>query len=281
MPSQVRCPMAISWQQAVHQCHQQGQAFVVATILTTAGSTPRDGGSKMIVTREDSHDSVGGGRLELLVLKRARELLATGVQAQLVEHFPLAGKAQQCCGGSVSVLLEVFPEANLRIALFGAGHVGQALVSILAGCDARIDWIDSRPDMFPALLPANAVVHESQDPVEMASLLNRDQIAVIVTHDHQLDYQLVKTLLDETEVPYIGLIGSKTKAERFRSKLLKDNLPASEWDRCHCPVGLASITGKLPMEVAISIAAEILALFPATARSSVSWKAIKKVLSAP
>ncbi|MBT3426924.1 MAG: xanthine dehydrogenase accessory protein XdhC [Gammaproteobacteria bacterium] len=273
--------MTISWQQAVHQCHQQGQAFAVATILTTAGSTPRDGGSKMIITSEASHDSVGGGRLELLVLKRARELLATGVQAQLVEHFPLAGKAQQCCGGSVSVLLEVFPEANLRIALFGAGHVGQALVSILAGCDARIDWIDSRQDMFPALLPANAAVHVSQNPVEMASLLTRDQIAVIVTHDHQLDYQLVRTLLDETEVPYIGLIGSKTKAERFRTRLVKDNLPQGEWDRCHCPVGLASIPGKLPMEVAVSIAAEILALAPAAARSSVSWKAIKKVLREP
>jgi len=273
--------MTFRWQEAIHQCHNKGQAFVVATILTTAGSTPRDGGSKMVVTEKDGYDSVGGGRLELLVVKRARELLVLGVQAQLVEHFPLAGKVQQCCGGSVSVLLEIFPQANLRIALFGAGHVGQALVSILAGCDARIDWIDSRKDMFPALPPANAAIRVSDQPEEIAGQLTRDQIAVIVTHDHQLDYRLVRTLLDETEVAYIGLIGSKTKAERFRRRLIRDQMPESEMGRWRCPVGLDTVTGKLPMEVAVSIAAEVLALQPKQTSSSVSWKAIKKVLREP
>ena len=270
----------MNWQQAINNCHQQASPFAVATVLGTTGSTPRGASAKMVVTRGETYDSIGGGQLELLVTEAAREMLDSRVPMQKIDHFPLATKADQCCGGSVTVLIESFPITAMRLAVFGAGHVASTLMQILAQCDARIDWIDSRQDLFPNEVSANVNTFCMEDPVRFVDELGETHRCVIVTHDHALDYRLAYALLTTTDVDYVGLIGSDTKAERFYSRLRKDGVSASEISRCNCPIGVKTVRGKLPMEIAVSIAAEILSLDPSAAseiKPDLTWKEIQKV----
>jgi xanthine dehydrogenase accessory factor len=271
-----------SWQEAVNNCHQQGEGFVLVTVIGTAGSTPREGGSKMVVSSDATFDTIGGGQLEFVATQKAREFLIQGVALQRMEHFPLASKAEQCCGGSVTLMFEVYPCAAINLAVFGAGHVARALVKILEACDTRVDWIDSRADQFPEELPANVHTHTLEEPEQFVAQVRDNTRVLILTHDHALDYRLLAALLDDTEVGYIGLIGSDTKAKRFHTRLKHDGFRDEHFARYQCPVGLPEFNGKRPMEVAVSIAAKVLSLEPAADDSShrgVSWREIKQALN--
>ena len=271
----------MNWQQAVTDCHNRGEAFVVATVISTTGSTPRGGASKMVVTAKQTHDTIGGGQLEYKVTELAREMLASRVPSQRMEHFPLATKAEQCCGGSVTVLLECFPVSSLQLALFGAGHVASALMQVLEQCDARIDWIDSRQDQFPDRVPANVRTVCLETPEDYVEQLSDQQRCIIITHDHALDYRLAHAILTRTEVDYIGLIGSDTKAARFYRNLEKAGVSEADRARLVCPIGFRQVRGKLPMEIAVSIAAQVLSLDPVRSseiKPDLSWKEIRDAL---
>jgi xanthine dehydrogenase accessory factor len=209
-------------------------------------------------------------------------MLGKRVPFQQVEHYPLATKANQCCGGSVTVLLESFPVPQNRITIFGAGHVAKALVRILSQCDTRIDWIDTRPDIFPQELPGNVKANSIDDPVEHVEGMASEERCLVMTHDHHLDYRLVSAILTMTEVDFVGLIGSETKSKRFMSKLKKGGLSDEDLARCVCPIGLSSVKGKLPMEIAVSVAAQLLSLEPGAnsdLKPAISWKEIRAAFS--
>ena len=270
------------WQQAVAKCQQEACGFSLVTVIGANGSTPREDGSKMVVTEDATFDTIGGGKLELLATKHARELLLSKKQTQKVQHFPLAAEANQCCGGSVTVLFEVFPSAALEVVLFGAGHVGKALVDIVSGLNAHVSWIDSRPQLFPDECPPGVEKVVLEDPELFVEEMLEGAYVVIVTHDHALDYRLVKELLQEGNFTYLGLIGSDTKADRFRKRLGHDGFSAEDIARVICPIGMPGIEGKLPMEVAVAISAQILSLSPVKekqARRGLSWKDIKEVIN--
>lgn len=236
----------------------------------------------MVVTPDEIHDTIGGGQLEHKVIEAAREMLQSPVPAQKIDHFPLATKAGQCCGGSVTVLIESFPVTAMRLAVFGAGHVARALMQVLAQCDARIDWIDSREDQFPDEVTGNVKLVIQDEPESYVNELSNEHRALILTHDHALDYRLTSALLSETEIDYIGLIGSGTKAERFFANLKSEGFSEQELERVHCPVGLTSVKGKLPMEIAVSIAAQVLSLDPQAAseiKPDLTWKEIRDAFS--
>ncbi len=272
----------MNWQQAISNCHHLAEPFAVATVLSTTGSTPRSGSAKMVITTTTSFDTIGGGQLEYKVIESARRMLQTRVPAQSVDHYPLATKAGQCCGGSVTVLIESFPVTALRLSVFGAGHVASALVQVMSQCDARISWIDSRQGQFPEEVPSNVRLLVCEDPVAVVSELADQDRVVIVTHDHALDYRILVAVLGQTEIDYIGLIGSQTKAKRFMDRLEKDGFSASDQARCLCPIGLQSVPGKLPMEIAVSIAAQILSLNADAAseiKPDLSWKEIRQALA--
>lgn len=269
----------MNWQQAISFCHNAADPFAVATVIGTTGSTPREGSTKMVVTADQTFDTIGGGQFEFEVTRLAREMLASSVPAQKLEHFPLASKAGQCCGGSVTVLVESFPVTAMRLAVFGAGHVASALMQVLAQCDARIDWIDSREGFFPESVSANVSLQRPVDPLSFVDQLSDQHRCIIITHDHALDYELTHAILTRTEIDYVGLIGSKTKAKRFYTRLEKAGLSTQDQARCHCPVGMPEVKGKLPMEIAISIAAQVLSLDPVRAseiKPDLSWKEIRQ-----
>lgn len=271
------------WQQAVARCQQEGESFSLVTVVGTTGSTPREGGSKMVVTADATFDSIGGGRLELLATTKARKLLAdaSSPPAMQIHHFPLAAQANQCCGGSVTVLIETFPRAAAELVLFGAGHVARSLVAIASELDVHLTWVDNRENLFPQELPPGVETVLVAAPEEYVSQIPDGAYIVIVTHDHALDYKLVNEILHDDRFAYLGLIGSETKAKRFRRRLHHDGFDERVIEKMNCPIGLEGLSGKLPMEVAVSIAAQLLSLIPGTEKSrkrGLSWQEIRQVI---
>lgn len=269
------------WQQAVAKCQKEAEPFSLVTVVGATGSTPREGGSKMVVIADATFDSIGGGKLELLATQKARELLLMGKQVQQIHHFPLAAKANQCCGGSVTLLIEIFPRTAVEVVLFGAGHVAKALVGIVAEMDCHVSWVDSREDLFPREIPLGVDKISIENPEDYVSRISAGAYIVIVTHDHALDYRLTREILHNDDFAYLGLIGSATKAKRFRKHLQHDGFSDESIGKLNCPIGLTALNGKLPMEVAVSIAAQILSLVPTAEKSQrrgLNWQEVKEVI---
>lgn len=272
----------LNWSAAIQHCQQTGNAYVIATIINTQGSTPRNGGSKMVITAATTYDTIGGGQLEFLLVQQARELLAQNKTCQVLKPIPLAAEAAQCCGGNVTAMLEAFAACNWQIALFGAGHVCQSLVTILAGLPCQVRVIDNRPELMVNQLPANCRYEFYIDPTEAIAQLPDEAWVIVFTHDHALDFSLCKTLLSDQRWAYAGMIGSQTKAMRFRKRLADAGFTPQAIEKIHSPIGLPEVKGKLPMEVAVSIAAQLQSLYyqraPVQAGRSTSWREIKTLL---
>ncbi|QJR79547.1 xanthine dehydrogenase accessory protein XdhC [Alteromonas pelagimontana] len=248
-----------TWFDALHQSHQRGESYVLVTVLTVAGSAPREAGTKMVVTAATQYDTIGGGHLEYIAIDQARTLLAANQEQQHIESFPLSAKLGQCCGGAVKLLFEVKVQHCQHVAVFGAGHVAKALVPLLAQLPLQILWIDSRAAEFQDMnCPANVRIIIDDDPVGEITALPENCWLIILTHDHQLDYALVDAALKANRFEYIGMIGSDTKARRFRTRLLNKGYSKKALHRLVSPIGDPSIGGKRPIEVAISIGAQII-----------------------
>lgn len=250
------------WFDALHQCQEQGKAYVLVTVLASAGSTPRGNGTKMVITGEETFDTIGGGHLEFAATEKARELLAGNEHTQHIEHYPLSSKLGQCCGGAVNVLFEAMVEQCQTVQIYGAGHVARALIPLLAQLPLQIQWIDQRSELFPkndskfALTNLNMLV--SDEPSEHIALAPSNSWLVIMTHNHQLDYELVEAALKRPDLPYIGMIGSDTKAKRFNKRISARMPDIKAPERLVSPIGVLEIPGKRPIEVAVSIAAQLI-----------------------
>jgi xanthine dehydrogenase accessory factor len=268
------------WFDAIQYCEQNGLRYVIATVLGAAGSIPRDQGSKMVITADTNFDSLGGGHLEFSVMNKAREMIASGQAGNHIEHFPLGASLGQCCGGSVTVLMESFIQQGLNLTVFGAGHVAKALMKILADLPGQVRWIDSRADQFPTEIASNIKKCIEEYPVDIINTLPKGSQLLILTHNHQLDFDLVEAALKREDFSFIGCIGSQTKAERFKMRLRHKNFSQQQIESVICPVGMLDIPGKLPMEVAVSMAAQLITFQhqgeQKILRQGISWKDIKK-----
>lgn len=248
-----------NWVEALATLLTEGRAVAVVTVIGAKGSTPREAGAKMLVTAQGrATGTIGGGALEALALADAQGALAEG--GPRLRRYVLCAAAGQCCGGEVEVFIEVL-NAGPRLYLFGAGHVGQALCRVLQGTDFGIHLVDPRPEWLQAPgLPEGIRRHggDWRDFVAEAEWSPRIYVAVM-THSHPLDYDLVAELSGR-EAAFLGLIGSKAKAARFKGRLREAGLPPERIARVQCPIGLDIGRAKAPQEVAISVAAQLLRL---------------------
>jgi xanthine dehydrogenase accessory factor len=253
------------WIAALAELAAAGRSGVLVTVLHVDGSTPREAGTKMVVTAEGLHGTIGGGHLELSAIEIARDLLAAASRdgaagAPLVRDFQLGPALGQCCGGVAKLLFETVVAPRWHVAVFGAGHVGKALVKLLADLPCRVSWIDSRESEFPEALPAH-VARIATDALEDALCdLPAGSDLLVMTHSHQLDYQVVEAALKRGDFRYLGLIGSRTKRARFVARLAARGVPEREIARLTCPIGLPGTGGKHPAEIAIAVAAQLLQL---------------------
>ena len=252
-----------NWSDATARYQSNGVPHVLITVLSVKGSVPREQGTKMVVTADDCIDTIGGGHLEFIAIEKARAMLLGGEASQAIEEFPLGPKLGQCCGGRVSLFFECFAEPRARIALFGAGHVGQALAGILAQLPVELIWIDSRAEQFPEQIPEGVRKVVDTEPVDQIAQLPAGSYVIVMTHNHPLDYQLVEAALNRGDLGYLGVIGSQTKAKRFRMRLAHRKFDAATIDKMISPIGLDAVPGKRPMEVAVSVAGQVIAQYHA------------------
>ncbi|MDP3846617.1 MAG: xanthine dehydrogenase accessory protein XdhC [Pseudomonas sp.] len=252
-----------SWISALADLQQQGQACVLVTIIEELGSTPRNAGSKMLVTAERIFETIGGGHLEHKAMQIAREMLASRCQNTRLERFSLGASLGQCCGGATVLLFEPMGQPQAQIAVFGAGHVGRALVPLLASLPCKVRWIDSREAEFPELIPAGVERVLNDEVVDEVENMPAGSYFIVMTHNHQLDLELTAAILKRNDFAYYGLIGSQTKRVKFEHRLRERGFQPEVVQRMRCPMGLSEVKGKLPMEIAVSIAGEVIATYNA------------------
>jgi xanthine dehydrogenase accessory factor len=155
-------------------------------------------------------------------------------------------------------LRERFFDARIKLMLFGAGHVGRALVLALAPLPFKTHWIDPRREAFPERAPANVVmVHAEQPARELSAAPDGAQI-LVMTHSHPLDLAIIAEALPQRRFSFVGLIGSATKRARFLSQMRAAGLSEEALARLVCPVGLPGVEGKEPAVIAAAIAAQLL-----------------------
>ena len=157
-----------------------------------------------------------------------------------------------------NLLLESFGGDPRPLLLFGAGHVGRALVMALAPLPFRVTWVDPRPDAFPAHIPANVTTVQADDPTTVLSSARDGTFVLAMTHSHPLDLAVSAAALGDTRFPYVGVIGSKTKRARFSSQLRAAGVPPGRIANLVCPIGVGAVHSKLPAVIAAMTAVELL-----------------------
>jgi xanthine dehydrogenase accessory factor len=155
-------------------------------------------------------------------------------------------------------VIERFGEEPTAFYLFGAGHVGRALVTALTPLPFAVTWMDARPGAIPELFPPNVTAIRNGDLVELLTRAPDGAFVAVMTHSHALDLDLVIAALQAKRFDYIGLIGSATKRARFTSAMRKMGMGVDAVDKLVCPIGLTAIKDKAPAAIAASIAAQVL-----------------------
>lgn len=168
------------------------------------------------------------------------------------------------------VFVECVTPVDFTIVLFGAGHVGRALVTVLGGLPCRLIWVDSRAGEFPESVPATVTVEVTDTPEYAVDRAPPGAYFLVMTHSHALDQTICERVLRRGDFAYLGLIGSLTKRRTFEKRLLRQGISAQALERLTCPVGIAGITGKHPAEIAIAAAAQVLRVRSAVDSPSLS-----------
>ncbi|MBG9388313.1 xanthine dehydrogenase accessory protein XdhC [Caenimonas aquaedulcis] len=251
------------------------EPLVLVTVASTQGSVPREAGAWMAVTARAVSGTVGGGHLEFDAIALARVLLSQPAHAGPEERsYTLGPSLGQCCGGVMRLRYERLEAADIPaarrrlaprlvpLALFGGGHVGRALVNVLSTLPFAVTWIDSRDGIFPAEPPPH-VQCEHSEPVQGAvAQLAAGSRVLVMSFSHAEDLDIVAACLlrqrERGDLPYVGLIGSKTKWAAFRHRLEARGFPPAELAHVTCPIGLPGIAGKEPAVIAVSVAAQLL-----------------------
>ena len=255
------------------------QPAVLVSVALTQGSAPREAGAWMAVFPDRLIGTVGGGHLEYQAIAQARAQLAAAqparaAQAPVRQRFALGPSLGQCCGGVVFLDFEPVsardaPALALRlraaltpVALFGGGHVGQALVRVLARLPFFVTWVDSREAVFPATLPAQARCEPSEPVQRAVPALAPQSRVLIMSFSHAEDLEVVAACLkrqrEKADLPYIGLIGSRSKWAAFQRRLQARGFTPDELAHVTCPIGVAGISGKSPEVIAVAVAAQLL-----------------------
>lgn len=261
--------------QVLQQALRAGPAVLVS-VARVEGSGPREVGAWMALTPDRLIATIGGGQLEFEAIAAARACLAAGGIALALRRYPLGPSLGQCCGGVVHLRFEWLGPADgaglrerlageadlLPVALFGGGHVGRAIIELLGRLPARVLWIDSRDEIFPAELPDN-VQAEHSEPVQAAVQdLAPGSRVLIMSFSHAEDLDVVAACLQRrrarADLPSIGLIGSKSKWASFRQRLEARGFTPAELAGVTSPIGVPGIVGKQPAVIAVAVVAQLL-----------------------
>lgn len=234
-----------AWLRDLGALHGQREAAVVATRISRSSPT------KFVVTADRVFGIEEEDAPSKLVFE-ARSILAG-------ERKPHR---------NVHEFYEPVVVPDLNIAVFGAGHVGTAVVDTLSGLDCNIRWVDSRRSIFRHV-PANVRAIETSDPALEVAAMPPDSFYLVMTHSHALDFDICDRILRRKDAHYCGLIGSLSKRRRFEKRYRQQGMSQELIDSLVCPIGVDGIRGKKPAEIAVAAAAEILKVRSQAAEVSV------------
>jgi xanthine dehydrogenase accessory factor len=268
-------------------------AAIIIEVRNARGSVPREDGTWMWVSKDASFGTIGGGHLEFQAMAKARELLVqmhqsdkhratsnTTPASEIIEHFALGPSLGQCCGGALDVAYSVWsaekvkqlqrPEQRFFLQLYGAGHVGQAIIRALAPIACTVQWIDERSEFEKlsddSLFTKGATQNFQLDRICVDSVQAEVTLApaqacfLVLTHSHALDLEIVDQVLRRNDFKYLGLIGSATKRARFERQLRERSFSAQDLEKLTCPIGISGVAGKEPEVIAASVVAQLLLL---------------------
>jgi xanthine dehydrogenase accessory factor len=251
----------------------QAHDAVLVEITSTKGSAPRGTDAWMVVTQHGFYGTIGGGTLEWKAMAEAQKMLQTRTSKKYLDYV-LGPDLGQCCGGRVSLSFSLMTQSHREyvstqmksdiehqriVHVFGAGHVGRALVLALAPLPFRLKWFDARPNAFPPVV-AGQVDVIAEDGLRALALATPGSLGFIMTHSHSLDLELVHASLRNSDMAYVGVIGSTTKRARFENRLRDFGVDSGRVDALLCPIGVAGVASKHPAAIAASVVAQILQL---------------------
>jgi xanthine dehydrogenase accessory factor len=230
------------WQAALQELVKRGEPAVLVTAIGDSG------GRKLMVSGEVVVGALGDQGRHAAAVSAARALL-TAVDAGVRLEEGEDGTA---------LLLEAIRPDGLHVVLFGAGHVGKALVRILGEVPCRVTWIDGRAEQFPGEVPANVTVECTEMPQYAVDRAPPGAAFLVMTHNHALDLKLCEKVLGRNDFCYFGLIGSATKRAKFIKRFKARGIAQDVIDRMTCPIGIPGLSGKHPGVIAVAVAAQLL-----------------------
>lgn len=237
---------------AAAEAIRTGRAAALVVVVEERGSTPRSRGSRMLVYGDGSLvGTIGGGAIEHQVVQEALRVLTLGAPATY--HAHLTRDLGMCCGGEMSVYIEPL-EHRPTLTIYGAGHVAEALAPIAVALEFDVQVVDERDALIERSAFDGTDRHTDNPVAHAASLENG--YALIVTHDHALDQELVSRLLPKESLAWVGMIGSRAKVTRFLVRLKASGATEQQLRRLCAPVGL-DLGAETPSEIAVAIAAEL------------------------
>jgi xanthine dehydrogenase accessory factor len=197
----------------------------------------------------------------------ATEVSVHGVVRRLVQHGGVRPRLQfSATSDEDASLLEPIEGDRATLWLYGAGHVAQALIRLMAELPFDVTWIDSRAELLPAPLPDNVHPLCVGTPANTINSAPAGARFLVMTHDHGLDYALCRKVLERNDFAWLGLIGSKSKGARFRSRLARDGIAAETIARLVSPIGVEGVNNKWPAAIAVAVAAQLLQGLECTAQ---------------
>ena len=234
--------------------------FVVVTLVSARGHTPQDPGAKAIVSREGiAYGTVGGGKVEARAIGHSLGLIEKRVRTPELHTWNLQSDLGMTCGGEVTFLFEIHDAQMWSVALFGAGHVAQALARVLEPMQCQITCIDAREEWI-SRFPIDSKIRSIclAEPALAVQRFSSDTFFVVITQGHAMDTPILEKIFKTfPRPPYVGVIGSELKGRKILSELRERRVPEESLSLLKCPMGL-ELGNNHPQEIAVSIAAELI-----------------------
>src|SRR5688572_17848930 len=263
---------------AVQQVLESGSRAVIATIVETVADGPVVGAKLLVRDSGETVGSLGNTELDDAVARHAPAFLQTRDEARAIKLREFAPDAPSA---ETKILFERI-EAEPRLVIAGAGHVGASLARLGALVGYQVTLIDDRPEFVdPEIFGTHASGMQHAGDVRTATGMQhaggvrtvaaedwqravRDAIGngrgvsvAIVTRGHKQDEECLRAAI-ESKPDYVGMIGSKRRTNIVLDKLREEGADENELKKVRAPIGL-DIGAVSPEEVALSILAEIIA----------------------
>lgn len=267
------------WLKVLHELAQNSVSAVTVTHTGEQGSGYISS-EKLIVTEYETHGSLG--ELDETAIKQARLMINKNESApqSILQSLSAPTSKRVLPDIKDALLFNLVPACDFHIVVFGAGHVGRAIVNVLGkSLDCSFNWVDSRAHVFPETLADTVTTHQTSMPTSIVGDMPPFSFYLVMTHSHALDLALCEAILKRSNFQYLGLIGSETKRKRFHKQLKAKKISDKALSRMTCPIGVNGIGSKEPGAIAISVVAQLLQIYEYNKKNKTEEQGSNNVIS--